>query len=91
MLYKGRKFAENSKGNDDEVVMTMETSVDTAESSVAQTQFPITIVNLFLVPDFLLKWKKHGVIITGVPGIGEHNHIGYIVHLTNSIQVNLCY
>jgi len=70
---------------------TMKTSVDAAKSNVAQTQFPVVIPNTFLAPDFPLVRKKHGIIITGVPGIGEHNHMGYIVHLTGSAQANLCY
>lgn len=37
---------------------------------------------------FPLELKKTGIIITGAPGIGKHNHMGYIIiSLTPSRQI----
>ncbi|KAI9464209.1 hypothetical protein HD554DRAFT_1282470 [Boletus coccyginus] len=84
-FYKGGSgdFAGDSKGNDDEVDTTMEISVGAAESSVVQTRFPDAITNPFLAPNFPLKRKGRGIIVTGAPGIGKSLLLEFILHLRN--------
>ena len=55
--------------------------------------FPTTFFNPFLDRDFQddSKPTHAGVIITGSPGIGEHNHLGCVAYLNNFIQANLSY